>query len=365
VKELRSLGLNPNFIVCRSSEMLLDSTKRKISIFCHVPENHVITIHDVSNIYYVPLLLLQQDIHQLIPHQLHIEVSVEPEYVAWERLASNFDDLTQEVRIAIVGKYTGLQDAYLSIVKALSHSSIAVGRKLVINWIEASDLEPANLEINKRSYDRAWEMLSNSNGVVIPGGFGIRGVEGKVLCAKYCRENRIPLLGVCLGMQVMVIEYARSILGWQNAHSAEFDETTDKKVVVFMPEIDPIKMGGTMRLGARVTKFFKLNNGENSLSSFLYRTTNQIVERHRHRYEVNPESINDLQQAGLNFVGKDINGERMEIVELPRSVHPFYIGCQYHPEFLSRPLRPAPLFLGLLLASTGQLDDFINNDGRL
>jgi CTP synthase len=200
--------------------------------------------------------------------------------------------------------------------------------------------------------------LKQADGVIIPGGFGQRGWEGKINAAKYCRENTKPCLGVCLGFQAMVVEYARSVIGISDADSTEFQEDTRSPVVFFMPEIDKETMGGTMRLGARITKFtHKMNDGSASKSQLLYEGKESILERHRHRYEVNPAYVDTIHDAGLLLVGRDEAGERMEIAELPN--HPYYVGCQFHPEFLSRPLNPSPPFLGLLLAAAGELDDYL------
>jgi len=203
---------------------------------------------------------------------------------------------------------------------------------------------------NREVYENAWASLKRADGILIPGGFGTRGIEGKVLAAQFARQNKIPFLGICLGMQIMVMEYARNVCGLQKANSSEFDEKTKHPVVMFMPEIDQMKMGGTMRLGARICKV-----ETNSLAHYLY-NEREITERHRHRYEVNPLYIKQLEEAGLIFSGKDKKGERMEITELSQSVHPFYFGCQFHPEFTSRPHRPSPCFLGLARASSNQLD---------
>jgi len=203
---------------------------------------------------------------------------------------------------------------------------------------------------DKEKRKEAWESLKKADGVLIPGGFGDRGVEGKVLAAKYCRENLVPYLGICLGMQVAVIEYARSVLKWKKANSTEFDKETKHPVVIFMPEIDQHNMGGNMRLGSRMTK---VKSG--SLSHLLY-GKKEIMERHRHRYEVNPQVVEEISKAGLIFSGQDEVGNRMETIELPHSVHPFYYGCQFHPEFKSRPLHISPPFRGLIEASCGMLE---------
>ena len=202
-------------------------------------------------------------------------------------------------------------------------------------------------------------MLESADGVIVPGGFGVRGVEGKIRAAEYCRKSKKPYLGVCLGFQVMVIEYARNVLGLEAAHSTEFEEGTEEPFVVFMPEVDKDNMGGTMRLGARDTVMSDHPSGEKGTCYYLYGEKDVISERHRHRYEVNPSKVSSVVSSGLSFVGRDTTGTRMEIAELPRDVHPFYVGGQYHPEFKSRPLKASPPFHGLLLAASGQLGGWL------
>uniref|UniRef100_A0A6N2MGY2 CTP synthase n=1 Tax=Salix viminalis TaxID=40686 RepID=A0A6N2MGY2_SALVM len=258
------------------------------------------------------------------------------------------------VRIAIVGKYTGLSDSYLSLLKALLHASVSLRKKLVVDWVPASDIEDETAKENPEAYKAAWKLLQGADGVLVPGGFGDRGVEGKILAAKYARENRIPFLGICLGMQIAVIEFARSILGLQDANSTEFDPDTKSPCVIFMPEGSKTHFGGTMRLGSRRTYFQVMD----CKSAKLYGNRGFVDERHRHRYEVNPDMVSTLEDAGLSFTGKDETGQRMEIVELPN--HPYYIGAQFHPEFKSRPGKPSALFLGLIAAACGQLDSLLH-----
>lgn len=362
VKELRSLGLVPKVIFCRSSECLQESTKNKISSFCHVPSEHVLSVHDVDNIYHVPLILIEQNLHTIIANELKINLPVSPPNITeWKNFATSIDKFTKTVKIALIGKYSSFQDSYLSVIKALKHSSVAVGHDLDLLWVEASNLvEPTNDE-ERAKYDEDWAKLKSADGVICPGGFGIRGVEGKIIAAEYCRTNKKPILGVCLGFQCMVINHARQLLGWKNAHSTEFVEDAEHKVIIFMPEIDKDTMGGTMRLGARDTLITDMKDGSKSISYGLYGKKDAVSERHRHRYEVNPDIVAGIEKAGLQFVGKDETSTRMEICELPRSEHPYYVGCQYHPEFQSRPLLPSPPFLGLLLASVGGLGGWLES----
>jgi CTP synthase len=256
-------------------------------------------------------------------------------------MAERIDGISEDIHIAVVGKYTGLVDSYLSVIKALQHASFEVGRKLVIDWIEATDLEKSN-------DNSAWKSLRSADGVLVPGGFGDRGIEGKILAANYARTTNKPYLGVCLGLQVAVVEFCRNVLGWEGANSTEFDEQTPHPVVVFMPEISKSHLGGTMRLGSRPTIF----QVENSHIRTLYGDSLHVDERHRHRYEVNPDCVDAIESKGLKFVGKDETGQRCEIFELED--HPYFVGTQYHPEFKTRPNRPSPPFLGLLEAAAKQ-----------
>jgi len=341
VKELRSLGITPDMLVCRSERPLEEDVRNKLALFCHVPPEAVLSAHDVSNIYRVPLLLEQQGVSQMLADKLGFELpSDRPILDSWSQMADRVDNLSEEIHIAMVGKYTGLSDSYLSVIKALQHSSFEVGRKLVIDWIEASDLEESPEQNND-----AWGLLKQANGILVPGGFGDRGIEGKILAAGYARENKVPYLGVCLGLQIAVIEFCRSVLGWEDANSTEFNEQTPHPVIVFMPEISKTHLGGTMRLGSRPTMF----QVDECTTRELYSGAAHVDERHRHRYEVNPALIEDIEAKGLKFVGKDDSGQRCEIFELDD--HPYFVATQYHPEFKSRPGRPSPPFLGLLRAA--------------
>jgi CTP synthase len=355
VKGLRSLGLSPSIIFCRSTEELLEPTKQKISSFCHVPVSNVLSVHDVKNVYQVPLLLESQMLHQLLESQLKFPLR-DPDLGAWAKMANDMSSWTDTVQICLIGKYTGLQDSYLSVIKALRHAAIACHHQLDLQWVEATDLE--------ENSEEAWSKLKNAQGIIVPGGFGSRGFEGKMLAAKYCRENKKPYLGVCLGFQAIVVEYCRNVLNLKGANSAEFDESAAHPVVFFMPEIDKTTMGGNMRLGSRITKFTHptFDDGSTSILKQLYGNEGMIHERHRHRYEVNPEYVDQIHDGGLNLVGRDETGERMEVAELPG--HPYYIGTQYHPEFKSRPLAPSPPFHGLVLAATGQLNDYLKQQGK-
>jgi CTP synthase len=362
VRDLRSLGLSPSVIFCRCTNELYDSTKNKISSFCHVPASNVLSVHDVSNLYHVPGLLESQNLHLILQQQLqlgNVNTELKPDLHEWKAFADSVDTASETITIALIGKYIGLQDSYLSVIKALRHAAVTVNRKLKLEWIEASCFEPGYVDTTENISNDAWDKLKNADGVIIPGGFGQRGWEGKISAANYCRLHNKPCLGICLGFQAMVIEYARSVVGMDDADSTEFKESASNPIVIFMPEIDKETMGGTMRLGERLTKFtHKLTDGSMSKCQLLYNGQESILERHRHRYEVNPTYVDTIHNAGLLLVGRDEIGERMEIAELPN--HPYYVGCQFHPEFLSRPLHPSPPFLGLLLAATGQLEEYLS-----
>jgi CTP synthase len=355
VKDLRSLGLSPSIIFCRCPEELLDPARKKISNFCQVPVDHVLSVHDVKNVYQVPILLQQQSLHVLLEKHLKIPKMTCPDLGDWANMAHSMEQWEDAVQICLIGKYTGLQDSYLSVIKALRHAAIACKHKLDLQWVEATQLENNDQE--------AWDKVKHAQGVIVPGGFGNRGFDGKVLAAKYCRESNKPYLGVCLGFQAIVVEYCRNVLNLRDANSTEFDETTENPVVFFMPEIDKTTMGGNMRLGSRLTKFTSptFEDGSTSLLKRMYKDADSIHERHRHRYEVNPEYVDRIHEGGLKFVGRDETGERMEVAELPG--HAYYIGVQYHPEFKSRPLKPSPPFHGLVLAACGRLDAYLEQNG--
>ncbi|KMZ59764.1 CTP synthase (glutamine hydrolyzing) [Zostera marina] len=356
VRKLRGLGLTPNMLACRSTKPLDENVKVKLSQFCHVPVVNIVTLYDVSNIWHIPLLLRDQNAHEAILKVFNLPgVTREPDLDEWTARAKVLDTLHEPIRIAMVGKYTGFSDAYLSVLKALLHASVACRKKLVVDWIAAGDLEENSQKETPDAHEAAWEILKGSDGILVPGGFGDRGVQGKILAAKYARENKVPFLGICLGMQIAVIEFARSVLNLEDANSTEFDKETKNPCVIFMPEGSTTHMGGTMRVGSRRTYF----DAVDCTSAKLYGGLSFVDERHRHRYEVNPDMIIKLENAGLSFVGKDETRQRMEIVELPS--HPFFIGVQFHPEFKSRPGKPCALFLGLISASCGRLEDTLKS----
>ncbi|GJM95463.1 hypothetical protein PR202_ga12201 [Eleusine coracana subsp. coracana] len=358
VRELRALGLTPDILACRSAQPLIGSVKEKLSQFCHVPVENILNIHDVPNIWHVPLILRNQKVHEAIIKQLNFagwhhkmyirnkETSAlsfcrsagPPDLQDWTEMAESYDNLKNSVKIALVGKYTNLTDSYLSVVKALLHACVACSLKPSIQWIAASDLEDATATTAPAAHTEAWETLKGSSCILIPGGFGDRGISGMILAAKYARENKVPYLGICLGMQISVIEMSRNVLGLLDADSEEFNKDTPDRVVMYMPEVlifPPIFMEESRDMPS----YLRFDNG---LSR--YGNPPHVDERHRHRYEVNPSFVPMLENAGLQFVGCDESGKRMEIVELQD--HPFYVGVQFHPEFKSRPRRPSPPFTG-------------------
>lgn len=339
VKELRGLGISPDILVCRSTSPLNLETREKLAAFCHVSPEAVFSTHDVPNIYHVPLMLQEQGLCNI----LGLDCESTGLLAEWRKMALHLDTLVKEIRIAMVGKYTGLSDAYLSVIKSLQHAAMAVDRKLVIDWVEASHLEDEWQDDEESA--SAWQMLKGADGILVPGGFGDRGIEGKIIAANYSRVNNVPYLGICLGLQVATIEFCRNVLGLKGANSTEFDESVEHAAVIFMPEISKTHLGGTMRLGSRPTVW----QVDECKIRTLYGEGDSVDERHRHRYEVNPDLIEQIEAAGLKFVGKDETGQRCEIFELEG--HPYFIGVQYHPEFKSRPNRPSPPFLGLLQAA--------------
>ncbi|KAF3839362.1 hypothetical protein F7725_018079 [Dissostichus mawsoni] len=344
VRELRGLGLSPDLIMCRCSTPLETSVKEKISMFCHVEPSQVICVHDVSSLYKVPLLLEDQGVVSYFCHRLSLPIEVRPRKMLtkWKEMADRTARLLEPVSIALVGKYTKLADSYTSVIKALEHSALAVNHKLEVKYIDSADLEAATQQM--------------SLGVLVPGGFGVRGTEGKMHAINWARKQNKPFLGVCLGMQLVVCEFARNVLGWEDANSTEFNPETSHPVVIDMPEHNPGQMGGTMRLGKRRT-MFKSNNSRWLASGYcvsdechfivlgkLYGDVEYVDERHRHRFEVNPELKHHFEEKGLQFVGQDVEGERMEIIELEN--HCYFVGVQYHPEFTSRPMKPSPPYFG-------------------
>lgn len=339
VKELRSIGIQPDIILGRCSDPLQQSTKEKISLFCNVPVKAVFTAHDVSPIYKVPLLLHRQGLTDYVRERLELEMNG-TDLKAWTEFVDRVESPVETIRIALVGKYTGLRDSYISHFKAFEHSGARANVNVEIVWIDAPERGPGFEKELKELRDT----LSSVHGILVPGGFGVRGTEGKIEAIRYARENDVPFLGICLGLQLAIAEFTRNVMGFDGANSTEFDEDTPHPVVDILPEqLRVTQMGATMRLGAQ-----KCIIKDGTLAHDLYGNT-EIWERHRHRFEINPEWIERIQKAGILFSGISEDGIKMEIGELPGSR--YHIGCQFHPEFLSRPEKPAPLFLGLVEAA--------------
>lgn len=363
VRELRGLGLSPDLIMCRCKNTVTNSVKQKVSLFCHVPPEQVIDVHDCKSIYRVPVLLSNQGIVSFFSKRLQLEIkSRKPRHflVQWRELAERDERLLDEVKIALVGKYTKLEDAYISVLKALKHASLHCNRRLQVVWVESENLEKEVQERDPVKYHEAWQRLCGCDGILVPGGFGKRGTEGKIAAAEWARKMKKPYLGVCYGLQLAVIEFARNVLGLKDANSTENEPDTKNPVVIEMPEHNPGQLGGTMRLGRRRTVFSKVHE---SITRKLYKNAEFVEERHRHRYEVNPEYVSQFEEKGMKFVGRDVEGERMEIMEIKD--HPYFVGVQYHPEYISRPIRPSPPYLGLILAAIGKLTPYINRGCRL
>jgi len=323
----------------------------------------------VNSTYHVPILLDDQKLTELLSATLALQkIDIPPAYVKkgknlwleWKTLTLAQDRLFDKVTIALVGKYTDLHDSYLSTVKSLEHAAMHCGRKLQLVWVGAEALEHATNISDPAKFHKAWHDVCTADGILIPGGFGSRGTEGMVAAARWARTKNVPYLGVCLGMQIAVVEYARNVCHMKDAHSVEISAETPEPVIIFMPEGSKTHLGGTMRLGLRPTIFQP--HSEWSKIRQLYGEVGEILERHRHRYEVNPVYIERLEKAGLNFVGKDDKGERMEIIELKE--HPYYIGVQFHPEYKSRVLSPSKPYVGFVAASAGTLNKFlkVSND---
>ena len=340
VQELRRIGILPNMLVCRTSHPMDDGMKHKIALFCDVPPEAVIEVRDEPTIYNVPMALHRQGLDDLILKYLGLPDDSEPDLSDWSRVVDRFMNSPEAVNIALVGKYIQHKDAYLSIVEALYHAGIAHSVRVNIVCVEAEDLEKG---------DPA-ERLSFADGVLIPGGFGVRGVEGMILAAKYARENNVPLFGICLGMQMMVVEFARNVCKLSDAHSKEMNPASINPVIHLMEEQENVHdKGGTMRLGA-----YPCDLVEGTRSAQAYGTLH-ISERHRHRYEFNNAYRERLEKAGLKVAGVCTERNLVEIVELPG--HSWYVGAQFHGEYKSRPVRPHPLFDGFIDAAVQRMRD--------
>ncbi len=344
VKELLSIGIQPNILVCRSERPIPKEMKRKIALYCNVEENAVITALDVDTIYEVPIHLHEEGIDDRIVELLNLTVS-DHNLNAWETIVQRVKHPSKNVTIALVGKYVDLKEAYKSLCEALTHGGIANEARVAINWVDSEDIESRGAE----------EMLKGADGILVPGGFGIRGVEGKIAAVKYARERKIPYFGICLGMQCAVIEAARNLADIKDANSSEFDQQTPNPVIYLIEQWFDYRTqsvqkrdtscdkGGSMRLGSYPCNIEKGTNAYRAYGK------NAITERHRHRYEFNNRYTETLKKAGLVISGISPDGELVEIVEYKE--HPWFLGCQFHPEFKSRPRNPHPLFTAFIDAA--------------
>ena len=333
VKELQGMGVNPNIIILRCDEPLEPSIFDKISLFCNVKKDCVIENITLSNLYEAPLMLEKSNFSSVVCRELGIETK-EPDLKEWIEMVERIKSRPYTTHIALVGKYVELHDAYLSVAEALRHAGYYYNTHIKIHWISSETINNENVN----------ELLKDMDGIIVPGGFGSRGIEGMVSSAKYARENKIPFFGICLGMQVAVIEYARNVAGLKDANSGEFDPSAKYKVIDYMPEQnDDVDKGGTLRLGAYPCVIQKKTTMERCYG------TNNISERHRHRYEFNNEYMGLLKENGLTLSGLSPDGALVETVEL--TDYPFFVGVQFHPEFKSRPNKPHPLFLGFIHAA--------------
>lgn len=335
VKEMLSIGIQPDIIVCRTEHPLTEEIKRKISLFCNVGEDCVIENNNCDILYAVPMMLKEQKMDEVVLRKLGIDAPNQ-DLSDWEEMLFALRNPKQTVKIAMVGKYVELHDSYISVNEALKHGGIATRSAVDIDWIDSESLEANGVDLD--------EVFKGVDGILVPGGFGSRGIEGKILACNYARTHNIPYLGICLGMQIAIIEFARNVLGFDGANSAEIDSETRYPVIDFLPEKKNLTdLGGTLRLG----KYPCVLNPE-SKSYELY-GADEIWERHRHRYEVNNKFRDALLSHGMIFAGTSPNNHIVEMIEIPE--HPWFVACQFHPEFKSRPNKPHPLFRGFVTAS--------------
>jgi CTP synthase len=338
VKELLSAGIQPDILLCRTDRFLPKEIKSKIALFCNIEEEAVITAKDVASIYEVPVVFAHEQVDTLVLRRLHLEAK-DRDLSKWNDLVHRVYNPKDVVRIGIVGKYVEYEDSYKSLKEALVHGALSHNLKLEVHWIEAEGLETTD------KHDRSYEaQLEEYDGLLVPGGFGKRGIEGMLKAIQYAREKQIPYFGICLGMQTACIEYARNVCGLEDANSSEFDPATPHRVIYKLRELRGVEeLGGTMRLGAWPCKI------EPGTLAYQVYGQAEISERHRHRYEFNREYEDTMVAGGLRLSGSTPDGTYVEMIEIPS--HPFFIGCQFHPEFKSKPLEPHPLFKAFIGAS--------------
>ena len=342
VKELRSIGIQPDCLICRTDQIIPENEKKKIALFTNVEESAIISAIDVDSIYKIPKVLHEQNLDEIVIKKFNLDLP-QANLTEWHNVVDAIDNSDNEVNIAMVGKYIGLADSYKSLSEALIHAGIKTRTKINIVYVDSEEIEK-----------NGSECLQNVDAILVPGGFGNRGIEGKISTVKYARENRLPYLGICLGMQVAVIEIARNLAGLKNSDSTEFNKNTDHPVIALITEWQDAKgtqekrskgsdLGGTMRLGGQDCKLI-----EGSLVRDLYKS-DSVVERHRHRYEFNNKYKEKLESAGMSIAGYSVDEELVEIIEIPK--HPWFVGCQFHPEFTSTPRDGHPLFTSFIEAA--------------
>ena len=342
VKELQAMGIQPDVLVCRSEYPLTDDLRAKIALFCNVPVSHVLQNLDVEYLYEAPLAMEREKLADVVMQSLGLEKR-KPDLTDWEAMVENLRHPDKTVNIAMVGKYTQLHDAYLSVVEALKHGGIACKAKVEITWIDSEELNEKNLD----------QRLYQVDGILVPGGFGGRGTEGMILAAQYARVHKIPYLGICLGMQMAIVEFARHVLGYEDANSIELAPETTNPVIALMPDQEDVEdLGGTLRLGSYPCV---LADGSLSLELFGQK---EIQERHRHRYEVNNAYRKELAEKGMTIAGTSPDGHIVEMIEIP--ANPFFVGTQGHPEFKSRPNHAHPLFRGFIQAAVDNKEETLN-----
>ena len=334
VAALRSIGISPNMIIARSDYPVDKDLSDKIALFCDVEKRAVVPMVTSDVLYEVPLLLEKAGVADYLVEKLNMNATSKPDMKPWEKLVERVRKQKPSVKVALVGKYVELQDAYMSVREALKHAALANDVEVEIGWVHSADLEK----------DKGWDVIQNSDAILVPGGFGSRGIEGKIMAARYARERKVPFLGLCLGMQVMCIDFARGVLNHEDANSSEFDRGTEYPVIDLMLDQRAITdMGGTMRLG-----LYPCHLQEGSKAAAAY-GVEQVDERHRHRFEFNNAYKQDFEKGGMVFSGMSPDGKLVEIAEVKD--HPFMVGSQFHPEFLSRPMKPHPLFTGFIKAA--------------
>ena len=343
IQRLLEMGIQPHIVACRADNPVTDKVREKISIYTNVPISRVFSMHDETSIYLIPTRMRREGVDDQVTHLLNLvdRVNHRAEQKAaatWEEFCERIRHPKHEISIAVTGKYTAVRDSYASMIKAIEHAGAALNAKVNIQWVDTSDLTDAS----------AAKALAGIDGVIVPGGFGARGTEGKIACVRYARENFIPYLGLCFGFQMAVVEFARNVCGLAKAHSTEIAAETPHPVIDLLPEQKSVAgMGGTMRLGGKDVEIRK-----GTLASRMFGGAQEVRLRFRHRYEVNPDYIKRLTDGGLVFSGKAPGQEIMQILELPD--HPYFVGTQSHPEFTSRPLAPSPFYLGLVAAALGR-----------